>query len=309
MATDPESLGILDWSHPNTERLFDKALNSPAEITQEEKHKIAEWIPSRAEMEVRTQKYLNQSYMMIAQGFHLLRELDHRALQAKWEQARAAVLSDTELRAVLSATDPSLRLRLDNEYFEPRQRARGEAQSRPAPWIQKIINQGGEKSWGYVVYCQSLDGSTEWERFHHRYDQIFGEAPVPALGTEEIRHTKVVDFVRFDGQENDFGGVKTDFRALREQGRLKPGVLSNVVLCITTECRDSPDEAMYSWLWALDPDWSIDRADEDGYDGKVPVQWAVCFDKLYNFISMGTFTLKDIWREFHQRRQRSLIPG
>ncbi|KAL2824077.1 hypothetical protein BJY01DRAFT_256531 [Aspergillus pseudoustus] len=52
---------ILDWSNPDTERLFDKAINSPTEITEEEKYKIAEWVPSRREMEARIQKYLQQS--------------------------------------------------------------------------------------------------------------------------------------------------------------------------------------------------------------------------------------------------------
>jgi hypothetical protein len=66
---------------------------------------------------------------------------------------------------------------------------------------------------------------------------------------------------------------------------------------------------MYSWLWAVDPDWSIDGPDEDGYDGRVPVNWAICYDKFYNFMSMGTCSLKDIWREFNQLRQKSPIPG
>ncbi|KAL3472609.1 hypothetical protein BJX99DRAFT_235246 [Aspergillus californicus] len=342
MATSPEALCILDWSDPDTERLFEKATNSPAEITQEEKHKIAEWIPSRPEMEARTQKHLNQSldslleaaatdkesltypqYMMIAQGFHLLGVLDNmgrdlakqrrsyeqRALQSKWKQARAAVLSDTELGAVLSTSDPLLRIRLEHEYYEPRDRAVRDAKGRPAPWIQRILDREGEKGWGYVIYGLSLDGSPEWERFRGRFDEIVSEVPFPALGTEEIRHTKVADFSRFDGQTDDFGGVRTNFRALREQGCLKPGVLSNVVLYITFECRSSCDDAMYSWLWALDPDWSIDGADEDGYDGKVPVNWMVCYDKFYNFMSMGTFSLKDIWREFNHLRQRDPIPG
>ncbi|KAJ0422708.1 hypothetical protein BJY00DRAFT_310724 [Aspergillus carlsbadensis] len=344
MATDPESLRILDWTDPETERLFDKALNSLTTITQEEKHKIAEWIPSRIEMEARAQKYLGQSvdelihlaatdtdsltypqFLMVSQGFHLIgglndvgrwlarskRAREQPELQGKWERAREAVLSEVEMRAVLNLKDPSLQRRLQAEYFGPRDRAAKEARSRPAPWVQKVIDQdGGGKSWGFVIYCQSLDDSPEWQQFRRRFDEILSEIPVPALGTEEIRHTKVADLTHFEGQEGDFDGVRKNFRVLREQGPLKPGVLSNVVLYIDLDCRTSCDNYeryMYSWLWALDPDWPRDGPDEDGYDGKVPVNWAMAYDKFYNFISMGTFSLKDIWRDYQQLSLSGLI--
>ncbi|KAL2802726.1 hypothetical protein BJX63DRAFT_437586 [Aspergillus granulosus] len=344
MATDPESLRILDWTNPDTERLFDKAINSPSEITEEEKHKIAEWIPSRSEMEVRTQKYLQQSlnnlfeaaatdkesltypqFLMIDQGFHLLGRLDtvgrnveklKRArvqpqLHAKWKQAREVVLSEIELRAVLNIEVPDFQLRLVTEYSNAKNQARREARSRPAPWIQRVIDQGGEKSWGYVIYCLLLDDSPEWKQFQRRFEEIVCEYPVAGLGAEEIRQTKVTDFIRFDGNQGDFGQVRENFRALREQGRLKPGVLSNVVLYVTPECHTSCDDpdTMYSWLWALDPDWSLDGPDEEGYEGRLPVNWGICYDTFYNFLSMDRWSLKDIWSEYNQMRKQRRIPG
>jgi copper oxidase (laccase) domain-containing protein len=81
--------------------------------------------------------------------------------------------------------------------------------SRPAPWIQKILDQeGGEKSWGYVIYCQALDDSPEWQQFRRRFAEIIDVVPVSGVGTEQIHHTKVADFVRFEGPEGDFDRVR-----------------------------------------------------------------------------------------------------
>ncbi|KAL3457176.1 hypothetical protein BJX64DRAFT_269380 [Aspergillus heterothallicus] len=343
MATDPKTLHMLDWTDAGTEHLFDKAINSPAEITEEEKHLIAEWPPSRSEMEARTQQYLDQSLdslfeqaatdpesllypqiSMLDQGFHLLgrnntvgRQLQKRKrareqpqLQAKWEQARAAVLSDIELEAILNVQRPGLYSRLVTEHLETRNQASAEARGRPAPWVQQIIDRGGDKGWGYVVYCHLLDKSEEWEQFQSRFQDYISEFPM-GLGTDEIWGTKVADFTRFEGSQDDFDAVRENFRALREQGLLKPGVLPNVVLYITPECRSSCENpgAMYPWLWALDPDWSLDGPDDEGYHGRLPVNWAICYDKFYNFVSTGKWSLKDMWKDFNQVRQRMQIPG
>ncbi|KAL3445145.1 hypothetical protein BJX65DRAFT_282371 [Aspergillus insuetus] len=236
-------------------------------------------------MEARTQKYLTQSvdelfrhaatdrefltypqFLMIAQGFHLIdgltgvgrsiatskRSREQPELQAKWDRALEAVLSDIEMRAVLNSRSGSLYYRLQHEYLEPRERARKEARSRPAPWIQKILDQeGGEKSWGYVIYCQALDDSPEWQQFRRQFAEIIGVVPVSGVGTEQIHHTKVANFVRFEGPERDFDRVRENFRALREQESFKPDVLSNVVFYIDFDCRTSCDDYLryhYSWL-------------------------------------------------------------
>ncbi|KAI9372097.1 hypothetical protein BJX61DRAFT_543045 [Aspergillus egyptiacus] len=336
MATDPESLGLSEW--PDIEPLFDKAINSPANVTQEEKHKIVEWIPSRDEMEARTRKYLNRSLddlfhtaamdrdsltyaecLMINQGFHLLRQLDHVGceiarmrrtrlypdLQAKWERAKAAVLPELEFRATINATDPLFFGDKQDEYF-PRHRQLPKSEKRPAPWIQKIIDQGDDKSWGYVIYCSSLDDSHDWETFRINFQKAISDVPWRGPGSDLIRPTKVADLLNFDGPEGALNRLRENFRTLRAQGGLKPGVLSHVFLYVTPECRNSWTGAFITWLWAVDPDWPLDGPDEEGYDGRVPVNWTVCYDQLYNFMSMGKFSLKDIWRDFHHMRQNSV---
>ncbi|KAL4778959.1 hypothetical protein BJX76DRAFT_362213 [Aspergillus varians] len=66
-----------------------------------------------------------------------------------------------------------------------------------------------------------------------------------------------------------------DFRTIREQRCVKSGILQHVFLFVIPECRASYPEAYYPWLWAIDPDWSLDESDEDGelecFYSKAPV--------------------------------------
>ena len=91
--------------------------------------------------------------------------------------------------------------------------------------------------------------------------------------------------------------VPSEFRRCRERG-LRPGVLQNVFLFATTECRESYKEITGPWVWAVDPDWSS-GPDEDGFDGRVSVMCGRLYNKFYEFISDGEITLKDIWKEYH----------
>ena len=99
--------------------------------------------------------------------------------------------------------------------------------------------------------------------------------------------------------------VNRNFRGLRDKGHLKRGLLSHVFLYATSESRDSwkLEGRYYPWIWAVDPDWPLDGADEDGYDGRVPVAWGITYDRFYNFISTRRFSLKDIWRDLNHMRE------
>lgn len=103
-----------------------------------------------------------------------------------------------------------------------------------------------------------------------------------------------------------------DFRTIRDQGGLKSGILQHVFLFVTPECRDSYPEAYYPWLWAIDTDWPLDGSDQDGYDGRVPINWGVCYQKFYNFVSIHQYSLKEIWLDYHEvckKWPEKRIPG
>lgn len=239
MNDSPESLGLSDWS--KIEVILDKAIDSPASITQEEKHKIAEWIPSREEMESRVQKHLSRSLndlfhhaatdrdsltyldcVMIHQGFHLFdkltqagrdiqrrhRENQQPELYAKWERARATVLSELELRAVLNVTDPEFYRQKQAGYLTPRLKEHERTRGRPAEWVHRIIDQGGDKTWGFRIYCSFLDDSPEWNYFHQQFHRIVDDLPLMELGNEEIRDSKHTELINFDGREDDIGRLR-----------------------------------------------------------------------------------------------------
>lgn len=92
-----------------------------------------------------------------------------------------------------------------------------------------------------------------------------------------------------------------DFRSRRE--KLRSGILGNVFLLLTDEarllCGTEGAEMFYGYIWAIDPDWPLSGADEDGYDGRLKINLTQVFWRFYEFMSSGKFTLKDIWRDFH----------
>ncbi|RJE22167.1 hypothetical protein PHISCL_05487 [Aspergillus sclerotialis] len=290
---------VAPWE--TLEPLFDKAITNPNEVTQNEKHQILEW-PSRETMEENVSKYLHRTVdglfqtacndpdaltypdcRLIDDDFCIMRLWDasgrqeskwHReeaspSLKAKWEQARAAVLSTEEART-LENVNRVIYFKT-KAYKQPITEADERARKLPTPWVQRIIHQRGERSWGYIIYCFSdEDKPGGWAGFAVSFARLLMRRPFsPSGGGNEIRDSKVADFVDFEGSENEVNRLRDEFRRRRERG-LRPGVLQNVFLFATIECRESYKEIMGPWVWAIDPDWSS-GPDEDGFDGHVSV--------------------------------------
>ncbi|RHZ58446.1 hypothetical protein CDV55_106572 [Aspergillus turcosus] len=307
---------IEAWA--SMESLYDKAIQSPSEITQEEKHAIMEW-PSLEQMEETTQKYLGKSLQdlihtaandplaltyaecrLIDEDFRILRNLDagkyksdrmgrkikRRDLWNKWQQARAAVLSPDELKALENLKLPGVYLAKQKAHNKPIIEAEERSRTHPPDWVQRILDRDG-KGWGYVIYRPSIvhedEGTKEaWRACWDNFNELLSYQPVMVIGGEEIRDSKIIDFVTYEPE-------------------MLESVLSNVSIIVPTECRDTYlREDGYSWAWAIDPDWSLPGPDADGYDGRVKVTWGQLFNKFYDLMSTKKVTLKEIWEEFHE---------
>lgn len=229
MPVDHQKLGLSDWS--NIEPLFDKAINTPTEITPHEKHQIAQW-PPHEEMEAQCQKQFNRSISdllqaavidrdsltcseatLIRQGFHDIDRLAYTERQAvarrrrrfeqllwdKYQQALGSVLLPVEIKAWNAVTD--------DEWFNEKLRTSLQhtrnpfVDSGPAPWVQKIIDQGDSKPWGYIIYCFRLN--TRWQNFQSKFNDRVFLAPSVGVGSDQIRRTKLTEFLNFDGPEDD----------------------------------------------------------------------------------------------------------
>ncbi|PGH27693.1 hypothetical protein AJ80_00708 [Polytolypa hystricis UAMH7299] len=337
---------LEEWSQ--LEPLWDKAIESPAEITLEEKHQLLEW-PPLPEMQANTQNYLHKpvvdlihtaatdptsltypEFRLMREGFHIFRFLDgskyenDRAtwkilrpdLYTKRERACALVCSSEESQALENVKDSQLGLMKLNAYSE-QCRANQRPRHLPPEWVQKILDQEGEmKSWGFVFYRprrqQPSDGD-DWNDFRNNFDWIISAEPLMVVGGDPLRDSKVIEVVEFQAQEEEEGQVehlREEFRNRRERGSLLPGVLGNVFFLVTDEARDSyKTETVCSWLWAIDPDWSQPGADEDGYSGRVKISLGEVFGRFYQFMSTERFMLKDIWRDFHKVKQYKKVAG
>lgn len=64
-------------------------------------------------------------------------------------------------------------------------------------------------------------------------------------------------------------------------------------------CGSGGSEQFWGYIWAIDPDYSLPGTDNDGYDGRLKINITQIYLRFYEFMSMGSFTLKDIWRDFH----------
>ncbi|KAF7617272.1 hypothetical protein AFLA_005314 [Aspergillus flavus NRRL3357] len=74
--------------------------------------------------------------------------------------------------------------------------------------------------------------------------------------------------------------------------------------------RVSYSQWRHSFAWAIDPDWTRSGADEDGYDGRLKISATQIYFRFYEFISTKKYTLKDIWRDFHQvNKTQTYVPG
>ncbi|KAL4898235.1 hypothetical protein BDV59DRAFT_197174 [Aspergillus ambiguus] len=323
------------------EPLWDKAIQSPEEITLEEKHQLLEWPPLDM-IQANAQKYLGHSVesllhkaatdpnsltfpecRLIKDDFRVLSILDRvkyendRArwlherpdLKTKREQAYTAVLSPEESQAVKNLElvfYPIL-----TAYYDERERRRGPQRPRylPQEWIQSVIDRE-DKSWGYLFYHHR--GQEGWEEFQWQFNDFLTAQYPGVRGLDQIEDFKAAEFVEFeakDQEELDF--LREDFRRRRDRGNLKPGILLNIFFLVTDEARLSYSQArQYTFAWAIDPDWSGSTADEDGYDGRVKISGAQIYFRFYEFMSTRRFTLKDIWRDFHQVNEtQTFLPG
>ncbi|KAF4154400.1 hypothetical protein CNMCM6936_005010 [Aspergillus lentulus] len=297
------------------EILYDKAIHSPSEITQEEKHAILEW-PSLEQMEETSQKYVGKSLQdlihtavndplaltyaecrLIDEDFQIFKALDackykndRRKLMIedqdfwnKWQQARAAVLSPDELKALENVRE--VFLGKARAYSNP---AAERYWTHPPDWVQGILDREGTKE--------------AWRACWDHLIERLRDFPLMVIGSQKIQDSKILDFVDYGAEMGGVDQLRRDFRDRRDQGGLKPGVLSNVFINVPTECRDAylQREDGCAWVWAIDPDWSLPGPDADGYDGRVEVTWNQLFNKFYDVMSTEKVTLKAIWEEFHE---------
>ncbi|KAF7183511.1 hypothetical protein CNMCM7691_003790 [Aspergillus felis] len=314
-----DDIGDIEaWA--SMESLYDKAIQSPSEITQDEKHAILEW-PSLEQMEETSQKYVGKSLQDL---FHTAandplaltndrrkRMVARRDLWNKWQQARASVLSPDELKAVENVQE--VFLEKQTAHAEPILKAAQRSRTHPPDWVQRILDREG-KAWGYVIYRPSTvhedEGTKQaWRACWDNFNELLSFHPVMVIGGEEIQDSKTIDFVDYEPEMGEVDQLRKDFRDRRDKGGLKPGVLSNVFIIVPTECRDTYlREDRYAWAWAIDPDWSLPGPDANGYDGRVKVTWAQLFNKFYDLLSTKKVTLKDIWEEFHEVNEKSPEP-
>ncbi|KAG2414551.1 hypothetical protein HFD88_003742 [Aspergillus terreus] len=312
------------------EPLWDKAIQCPEDISLEEKHQLLEWPPLDV-MQATSQKYLEQSVeslihkaatdpnsltfpecRLIKDDFRTLKILDRikyendrgiwlherPELKAKREKARAAVLSLEESRALKNLRDVSYFV--GKAHYDERRRRRGPQRpsNLPPEWIQSVIDRD-DKSWGYIFYHHK--GHEGWEEFQKQFNDLIA-TDLLVLGLDQIENFKVAEFVEFEANEQgELNFLREDFRRRRDQGHLRPGVLPNVFFLVTDDARLSYSKInRYKFLWAVDPDWTREDADEDGYDGRVKISAVQVFFRFYEFMSTQRFTLKEIWRDFYQ---------
>jgi hypothetical protein len=335
---------IEAWA--SKEGLYDKAIQSPSEITLDEKHAIMEW-PSLEQMEETSQKYVGNSLQdlihtaandplaltypeccLIKDDFHIFGSLDavknsndrrkrmieRQDLWNKWQQARATVLSPDELKALENVQE--VFLEKQTAHAEPILKAAQRSRTHPPDWVQTILDREG-KGWGYVIYRPSIihedEGTKEaWRACWDNFNELLSFHPVMVIGGDEIQDSKTIDFVDYEPEMGEADQLRKDFCDRRDKGGLKPGVLSNVFIIVPTECRDTYlREDRYAWAWAIDPDWSLPGPDADGYDGRVKVTWAQLFNKFYDLMSTKKVTLKDVWEEFHEVNEKlpEPLPG
>ncbi|KAB8077669.1 hypothetical protein BDV29DRAFT_45611 [Aspergillus leporis] len=321
------------------EPLWDKAILSPAEISLEEKHQLMEW-PPLAEMQGNAHKHLGLSVedliqkaataplsltysecRLIRDNFRILRlgdmsnrwiwPLKRPDLETKRTQAQAAILTSKELQALRN---------LDEVFYEKEKTEldgrEAKRQRRPAhmpkEWVQKIIDEGDDKSWGYIFYHHKA--MVGWDDFKELFDGILAMPLFGVKGSEEIQGSKVAEFVEFETKdEGELDYLRQDFRSRRERGGFKPGILKNVFFLLTDEARLSygiyGQEEYYGHIWAIDPDWPLPGADEDGHDGRLKISATQVFWRFYEFMSTDNFTLKDIWRDFHDVNSTKVYPS
>jgi hypothetical protein len=225
------------------ESLWDKAIQSPAEITQEEKHRILGW-PTWEQMQENAQRYLGESVeelfqkaianpealtfaecRLVRDDFHVLKVLESvdrgsrklgRArrpdLREKWKAACAAVLSREEQQAMRNM-GPEKYHTVQEAHFAPIREARQRARTVPPEWVKKILERE-DKAWGYVIYHpRILPGNQHAREVWENFQEVFNEGLVYQLlhqpmrmrvtGSDQIADSRIVDFVPFERNGDD----------------------------------------------------------------------------------------------------------
>ncbi|KAJ5552815.1 hypothetical protein N7494_002193 [Penicillium frequentans] len=202
------------------EPLWDKAIQSPGNISLEEKHQLMEW-PTLDEMQANAKKHLGMSVedlfrkasgdphsltypecRLISDNFRIIGILDdgdrftwrrkRPDLYTKRNQAREAILTPTELYAIQGVDE--LFFQIQQEDFEANEAKR---QQKPPPhmpreWVQKIIDRTDDKSWGYVFYHPQ--GMAGWDALMEIFKGVL-EMPLYFNGYEDIHEFKFSQFI------------------------------------------------------------------------------------------------------------------
>jgi hypothetical protein len=202
------------------------------EISTEEKHRMLEW-PPRAEMEATTQRALGISvdeliqkaatspqsltYLecrLIRDNFPMLgfKDIDDRwdwpllrsDLQTKKRQAEEAALLSPERQAIRNLNEVFYEkeaTELDVRHIKRKPLVVG----MPPEWIKKIIDQGDDKSWGYIFYYhKDIAG---WKDFAELFNSILDMRLYLDRYTE-IQDFKLAQFILFETEESDIGHLR-----------------------------------------------------------------------------------------------------
>ncbi|KAB8250739.1 hypothetical protein F9C07_2233554 [Aspergillus flavus] len=174
----------------------------------------------------------------------------------------------------------------------------------------RCYRSGRRQKLGYVWYYHK--GQEGWTEFQHQFEDILTTQMFAIVGWDQIEHSKVAEFVKFEAkysEERELDFLR-DCRNRRDRGELKAGTLPNIFFLMTDEARVSYSQWRHSFAWAIDPDWTRSGADEDGYDGRLKISATQIYFRFYEFISTKKYTLKDIWRDFHQvNKTQTYVPG
>ncbi|GMG53996.1 unnamed protein product [Aspergillus oryzae var. brunneus] len=142
----------------------------------------------------------------------------------------------------------------------------------------RCYRSGRRQKLGYVWYYHK--GQEGWTEFQHQFEDILTTQMFAIVGWDQIEHSKVAEFVKFEAKYS-------------EEREL-----------------DFLSQWRHSFVWAIDPDWTRSGADEDGYDGRLKISATQIYFRFYEFISTKKYTLKDIWRDFHQvNKTQTYVPG
>ena len=192
---------------------------------------MLEW-PPLAVTQANSQKFLGQSdlfhkaatdppsltcpeYLLIKNGFHILDLIDQTKyernrwqwmliqpdLQAKRERALAAVLSPTESKVLQNLEDVFYFIQKAHNKAREENRRHERPRHLPQEWMQNVVDQREDKSWGYVWYRRK--GQEGWKDFQHQYKDVLTTQMFPVVGWNEIKDSNAAEFVEFEARDSE----------------------------------------------------------------------------------------------------------